>query len=544
MSNRKDIDRRKFIELSVQGTIGVGLSTVPITTLNSCSGKYVKTIHGACYHDCPDRCSWKVTAGKNEIKEFQASTDNPYTAGKLCNKMVNFPNDVTFHPDRILTPLKRIGKKGEGKFEAISWETAISEVSYKLSSIISRQGGESVLPYSYGGNQGLVQGKSIPNRFFAHIGASQLERTICGNTAVAGIMATNGQTTGVLPEDIIHSRYIILWGTNPVLSNQHLWPFIQKARNDGAQLVVIDPFQSQTAIEVDWHIQPLPGTDTALALGMINVILAENLQDQDYIEQYTTGIHQLTDHVQKYSQEYVAKITGLEKETIVSLAREYAKGSPSLIRVLIGLEHQANGGSAFRSIAMLPAVTGAWRQLGGGLMHMTYELFGQALNWDKINLPTPIANPKTRSINMIQLGKALNDRTLDPPVEALFVFNSNPVVTTPNQNLIIKGLEREDLLMVVLEHFVTDTARYADYVFPATSVLENWDILTSWGTPYLNINQPAIEPVGEAKPNTEFFRLLSWEMGFTTSYLYEKDIDIVKSVLDSDHEFLKNITLF
>lgn len=542
MSNKKDIDRRSFIELSVQGTIGVGLSTTPLLSLSGCSSKSTQTVHGACYHDCPDRCSWKVTTINNEVKEFQASSENPFTAGKLCNKMINFPKDVAFHPDRILTPLRRVGKKGEGKFESVSWETAISEVASKLNYVITQKGGEAILPYSFGGNQGLVQSKCISNRFFAHIGASQLEKTICGNTAVAGILATNGQTTGVLPEDIINSNYIILWGTNPVLSNQHLWPFIQKAKNNGAKIVVIDPFQSMTAVEADWHIQPLPGTDTALALGMMNIIISENLQDQDYIEKYTIGIQELTTHVQKYSPEHVAKITGLEEQTIFTLAREYAKGSPSLIRVLIGMEHQANGGSAFRSIAMLPALTGAWRKFGGGLMNMTYELFGKALNWEKVNLPAPIANPSTRSINMIQLGKALSDTTQETPIDALFVFNSNPVVTTPNQNLIIQGLEREDLLTVVLEHFVTDTARYADYVFPATTVFENWDILTSWGTPYLNINQPAISPIGEAKPNTEFFRLLAKEMGLKEQYLYESDIDIVKSVFDSDHEYLKGIT--
>lgn len=532
------MDRRKFIEVSAQSTLGVGLSM----GIQGCATGHTRTVFGACYHDCPDRCSWQTTTAGGEIKDFQASTNNPFTAGTLCNKMVNFPNDVTFHPDRILTPLKRRGKKGEGEFQAISWEKALAEISSQLTSIISQKGGEAVLPYSYGGNQGLVQGKSIPNRFFAHIGASRLERTICGSAAVAGVLATNGQTTGVLPEDIIHSRYIVLWGTNTKLTNQHLWPLVLNARSKGAKLVVIDPFQSQTALEADWHIQPLPGTDTALALGLMHVILRENLQDQDYVSRYTSGIQELTEHVQRYTPTYVAELTGLEEETIVSLAREYARSSPSLIRVLIGMEHQANGGSAFRAIAMLPALTGAWRQLGGGLMHMTYELFGQALNWEKINLPKPLANPSTRRINMIQLGKALTDPSLDPPLEALFVFNSNPVVTTPNQNLIIKGLERADLLTVVLEHFVTDTARYADYVFPATSVLESWDVLTSWGTPYLHINQPAIKPVGEAKPNTEFFRLLAREMGFTESYLYEADIDIVKGVLDSDHDWMQGIT--
>ncbi len=543
MNSKKNngINRREFIELGVKTAVGAGLTSLPLISSGCFNSSTTKTVYGACYHDCPDRCTWKVTTVDNRVTSFQAS-QNPYTGGKLCSKMVNFPNDVTFHPDRILTPLKRTGDKGKGQFEKINWGQAINEVALKLKSIIDVKGGEAILPYSFGGNQGLVQSDAIPNRFFAHIGASQLERTICGSAAVAGVLAANGQTTGVLPEDIIHSRYIVLWGTNPMLSNQHLWPFIQKARDNGATTVVVDPFRSQTSEEADWHIQPQPGTDTALALGLMHVLLAENLQDQEYIDLYTVGFEELKEHVQKFDPGSVAQITGLEKETIISFAREYAQSSPSLIRVLIGMEHQVNGASAFRAVAMLPALTGAWRHFGGGLMHMTYELFGEALNWESINLPKSLANPKTRSINMIELGKALNDGTLNPAIAALFVFNSNPAVTTPNQNLVLKGLERSDLLTIVSEHFMTDTARYADYIFPATTVLENWDVLDSWGTPYLNINEPAIAPLGESKPNSELFRLLASEMGYSESYLYETDIDIVKKTVDSNHTYMKGIT--
>ena len=536
----KGIDRREFIEISAKTAIGIGMTPLPLLTNGCLASTTTKIVHGACYHDCPDRCSWKVTTIENKVIDFQAS-QNPYTAGKLCDKMVNFPNDVTFNSDRILTPLKRTGDKGKGEFAKISWKQAINEVATKLKTIINEKGGESILPYSFGGNQGIVQ-SNAHNRFFAHIGASQLERTICGDAAVAGVLAANGQTTGVLPEDCVHSRFIILWGTNPVLSNQHLWPFIQKAKGNGATIVVVDPFKSLTAEKADWHIQPYPGTDTALALGLIHVILKENLQDQEYIDLYTIGIEELKAHVQKYDPVSVARITGLEKETIISLAKNYAQSSPSLIRVLIGMEHQVNGASAFRAVAMLPALTGAWRHFGGGLMHMTYELFGASLNWDTVTLPKELANKETRSINMIELGKALTSKDLNPRVDALFVFNSNPAVTTPNQNLVLKGLERDDLLTIVSEHFITDTARYADYIFPATSVLENWDILDSWGTAYININEPAIEPLGDSKPNSELFRLLSREMGFSESYLYQSDIDIVKKTLQSDHEYLKGIT--
>lgn len=537
------ITRRKFINLGVQGYAGLGLAhALPLMGAYSCASDSSKTVYGACYHDCPDTCSWSVTVTDNKISKFEARNDNLYTAGKLCNKMDNFPEEVTFHPDRVLTPLKRTGKKGAGEFEPISWEQAIREVAQKLQQIHTEKGNEAIMPYSFAGTEGLVQRGEMPERFFAHIGATKLERTICGDAAVAGVTLTNGQTTGVLPEDIIHSRYIILWGTNTITSNQHLWPLIQEAKGKGAKIIVVDPFQSHTAAAADWHVQPLPGTDTVLALAMIHVILAENLQDQDYIDQYTTGIDELKTHVQQYDPKSAAVITGLEEDTIRTLAREYAKGSPSLIRILIGMEHQANGASAFRAVAMLPAITGAWRQLGGGLMHMTYELFGKALNWERLTVASSLEKPETRSVNMIQIGRALTDPGMNPPIHGLFVFNSNPAVIAPNQNLVIKGLEREDLFTVVLEHFITDTARYADYVFPATSQLEHWDLLTSWGQAYINLNQPAIPPVGEAKPNSEFFRLLAKEMEFTADYLFESDLDIIKKTVQSDHEYLKGIT--
>lgn len=543
--NDNHLSRRTFLQLSLQGYAGMRLAQAlpgSLLLLEGCRSNELRTAHGACYHDCPDTCSWTVTSENGKITRFEASTSNPFTAGKLCDKMSRFPDDVTFHPERILTPLKRTGKKGAGEFEAISWEQALREVAAKLTAVISEKGGEAVLPYSYAGTEGLVQNNAMGGRFFAHIGATRLARTICGDAAVAGVAATNGSTTGVLPEDIVHSRYIILWGTNPAVTNQHLWPLIGQARQAGAKVVVIDPFRSQTAAQADWHIQPMPGTDTALALGLMHVILSENLQDQDYIDRYTTGFAELKTHVESYNPETVAALTGLEPATITTLAREYAQATPSLIRVLIGLEHHAQGAAAFRAVAMLPALTGAWRHRGGGLMHFTYELFGQALNWQRIELAATLENPETRSVNMIRIGKALTDPAMQPAIHALFVYNSNPAVIAPNQNLVRKGLEREDLLTVVLEHFLTDTARYADYVFPATTQLEHWDLMTSWGQAYLNLNQPVIPPLGEAKPNSEFFRLLAAAMGFTEDYFHESDLEIIQKALDSRHEYLKGIT--
>ncbi|HEY7160336.1 MAG TPA: molybdopterin-dependent oxidoreductase, partial [Acidobacteriota bacterium] len=523
MKNEK-FSRRKFINIG----IGIGVSQALGNSVFASTP--ATTVHGACYHDCPDTCSWTVTAVGETITKFEANKSNPFTAGKLCSKMDNFPNDVTFHPDRILKPLKRIGPKGKGEFKTVTWNEAINEISVKLKSIISEKGGEAVLPYSFAGTEGLIQKDLMSARFFERIGATRLERNICGDAAVAGVMVTNGDTTGVLPEDIVHSRYIILWGTNPVVSNQHLWPFILKARQNGAKVVVIDSFQSQSAALADQHIQPMPGTDVVLALAMINVILAEKIQDQNYIDQYTTGIEELKTYVNKFDPDSAARITGVDKTIIVNLATEYAKANPSLIRVLIGLEKHASGANAYRAIAMLPAITGAWKYLGGGLMHFTYELFGKALNWERLTLADKIAKSKTRSVNMIQIGRALNHST-NPAIHALFVYNSNPAVIAPDQNQVIKGLKREDLFTVVLEHFVTDTARYADYVLPATTQLEHWDLMESWGQNYINLNQPVISARGESKPNTEIFRTLAKAMDFKEPYFSESDLDIIKQTL-------------
>jgi anaerobic selenocysteine-containing dehydrogenase len=543
-TDEKKISRRKFIDLGTKGSAAIGLSEVLGSSilLGSNAATNSKTVHGACYHDCPDTCSWTATAVDNKVTEFKASNSNPFTAGKLCSKIDNFPDDVTFHQDRVLTPLKRIGKKGEAKFQRVSWDQAINEISTRLKNIITEKGGEAVLPYSFAGTEGLIQKEAISSCFFAHIGSTKLERTICGEAAVAGVMAVNGDTTGVLPEDIIHSRYIILWGTNPIISNQHLWPFILKARQNGARIVVIDPFKSASALAADWHIQIMPGTDVVLALGLINVILTEGLQDQDYIDRYTSGVEELKTHAKKYDPQTTANITGLNQETIIKLAREYAASTPSLIRILIGLEKHANGASGCRAIAMLPALTGAWRQLGGGLMHFTYELFGKALNWDRLNLAETVERSKVRSVNMIQIGRALNDRSMNPGIHALFVYNSNPAVIAPDQNQVIKGLLREDLMTVVLEHFITDTARHADYVLPATSQLEHWDLMTSWGQTYLNLNQPLLSPRGETKSNSEIFRLFAKAMGFQEPYFYESDLDIIKKTLGSTHPYMKGIS--
>lgn len=537
--NRKKLNRREFLHGTAYTAAGLGLAGLPLG-LTGCDPAGARTVHGACYHDCPDRCAWTVTAEGGHVTRFEASPTHPFTAGRLCDKMDRFPDDVTYHPDRILRPLKRVGPKGAGRFEPVSWEEAIAAVADRLQEVLSTHGGEAILPFSFAGNQGEIQ-YAAGSRFFARVGASRLDRTICGSTVVPAILSVNGTTNGVLPEDVVHSRYIVLWGTNPANSNQHLWRLIEEARRDGARVVVIDPFASLTARQADVHVQPLPGTDAALALGMMHVILRDGLQDQDYIDRYTSGYDALAAHVRHHTPERTARWTGLDPEAIETLARDYARSSPSLIRVLIGLEHHPDGGSACRAAAMLPALTGAWRHRGGGLMNMTYE-FGAALDWSALDVPESLEGDETRTVNMVRLGRALTDPAMDPPVHAMIVFNANPAATIPDQNAVLRGLARDDLLTVVLEHFLTDTARYADYVFPATTCLENWDLLTSWGTPYLHLNEPAIAPLGEARTNTEFFRLLARAMGFEDEALYADDLDVLRAMLDSGHPYLEGVT--
>jgi anaerobic selenocysteine-containing dehydrogenase len=343
----------------------------------------------------------------------------------------------------------------------------------------------------------------------------------------------------MLPEDLEYARFIILWGTNTIVTNLHLWPIIQRARAAGATTVVIDPIKTRTAEAADWHVQPLPGTDAALALGMMHVIIAEELYDCDYVEQHTVGFDQLCERVRKYAPDRVASICGLEASEIVRLARAYATTQPAAIRSLIGMEHHEHGAMTFRTMSCLPALVGAWRHRGGGLFRTTSPFFRQALA--PLDMPE-LQDPSGRSVNMAQLGLALTDPELDPPIRALVVYNSNPATIAPNQNLVLQGLRREDLFTVVLEQFMTDTARHADYVLPATTQVEHLDLIHSWGHTYLTLNQPAIAPRGEALPNTEVFRRLAGRLGLKEPYLHESDEELVRSALGPDHPYLEGIT--
>jgi len=458
--------------------------------------------------------------------QVTGDADHPFTRGGLCAKVNRFLDDRTYHPDRLLRPLRRVGPKGSGQFKEVSWEEALDAIAQRLRAIVVQHGGEAVLPYSYMGTQGIVQGESVAAPFFARLGATRLTRAVCGSAGGFGLEVTMGSGAGMLPEDLQHSRHVIIWGSNTVSTNLHLWPFIRKANESGAEVVVVDPVRTRTAAAADQHIRPLPGTDAALALGMMHVIVAENLHDLDYLDRHTVGFDRLIERLALFPPDRAAKLTGVPAAEICQLARDYATVPPSAIRMLVGMEHHARGAEIFRTIACLPALVGAWRERGGGLCHMTYQLFGE-LDWTCGATVTEQA--PVREVNMVQLGQALS--SLRPPVRALMVYNSNPAATAPNQNLVLNGLRREDLFTVVLEHFLTDTARHADFVLPATTQVEHRDVMFSWGHTYLADNQPAIAPVGEALPNTEIFRRLAQRMGFADPVFRLTDDDLAEAAI-------------
>ncbi|MFN2526865.1 MAG: molybdopterin-dependent oxidoreductase [Actinomycetota bacterium] len=499
-------------------------------------------VRGACPHDCPDTCAWSVRVEDGVAKELIPDADHPFTAGGLCAKVNRYIEDRTYNPDRILYPLRRNGPKGSSSFERVSWAQAIDEIAQKLKGVIGESGSEAVIPYSYMGTQGMVQGMAMDARFFARLGASRLERTVCGDNGQAGFIGTIGIDAGLDPESIVHSRFIILWGTNTVVTNLHLWPFVQRARRAGARVLVIDPVRTRTAQAADEHIQPMPGTDAALALGMMRVIVDEDLYDRDYVERHTFGFDQLRERLEEYPLDRVARMTRVPEEVIADVARRYATTRPSTIRTLVGMDHRANGAMTFRSIACLPALIGAWRDRGGGLIGMVGRHMRNAVPMRRLLMPE-LEDRNKRQINMMQIGQALTDESLSPPIKALIVYNSNPAAIAANQNLVLKGLAREDLFTVVMEHFMTDTARQADYILPATTQLEHLDLMYSWGTMYLSLNQPAVEPVGEALPNSEIFRRLARALNLDYPELQQTDMEIIRDVLDTNHELLQGITL-
>jgi anaerobic selenocysteine-containing dehydrogenase len=471
---------------------------------------------------------------------LRGAADHPITRGGLCAKVSHFLERV-YHPDRVLYPLKRTGPKGAGEFTRVSWDEALSDVAARLNRIIDTTGPEAILPYSFAGSQGLLEYCSLDRRFASVVGTSRLERSLCGDTASAGLAVTQGNAKGIDPLDLAHSRFIVLWGTNTMTNNLHLWPVIRKAQSAGAKIVVIDPLVTKTAAAADWHIRPFPGSDGALALGMMHVIVREQLHDLDYIRSHTKGFEALAARLSDYSPERVSALTGISEDEINRFAIAYATSAPAAIRLMIGLEHHENGAMMFRTIACLPALIGAWKLRGGGLVRSTFAVLGEMLNFDKLMRPD-LARSESRVFNMARLGAILNDSALDPKVDALLVYNCNPAVIAPNAASVRRGLEREDLLTVVLDQFVTDTAKYADYVFPASTEIEKLDIVPSWGFLNIALNRPAIEPLGESVSNTEFFRRLSKAMGLAEPSLFDDDETLIRDVLDVEHPWMRDVT--
>ena len=481
-----------------------------------------------------------VTVENGRALRVSGDPHHPFTRGFLCTKVANY-EQRTHSPDRVRTCLKRTGAKGEGRFAEISWTEALDEIASRFKALAqSSEGAETILPYSYCGTMGLVQSQSMDRRFFHRLGASQLDRTICASAGAAGYKATVGASIGTDPERFADSRLILLWGTNTLSANVHLWPQILQAKANGARLIVIDPRRTRTADQADEHIALLPGTDAALALGMMHVIFAEGLDDQDYLERYTIGADDLRARAREYSPERVAAICGLEADAIKRLAHLYAATKPSVIRINYGLQRHAGGGMAVRTISCLPAVTGAWRDPAGGILLSTSGTF--PLNYPVLERPDLMPTPRPRLLNMSQLGDVLT-KISDPPVRALYVYNSNPAAIAPDQRKVLEGFRREDLFTVVHEQFMTDTTDYADIVLPATTQLEHFDLHKAYGHLYLVINERAIEPLHEAKSNSEVFRLLAARMGFMEECFKDSDEEIARAAIANNHPALSGITL-
>src|SRR5215471_2622516 len=493
----------------------------------------MKVVRAVCPHDCPDTCAMLVEVDENgRAIRVKGDPSNPYTHGGLCVKVAHYEKR-TYHADRLLYPMKRAGSKGDGKFERISWDEALDTIAGKLKAIAD-ENPQSILPYSYAGTMGLLQGSSMDRRFFHRLGASLLDRTICSSAGGFGMRYTVGASVGTNPETVDQAKYILIWGSNIITSNIHLWRYILKARSQGAKIVTIDPLRTKTGQLSDEHIAIMPGTDGALALGMMHIIVRDGLQDQDYIDKYTLGFDKLKSRLQEYPPARVSEITGITGSTIERITHEYAANSPAFIRVNYGLQRHAGGGMAVRNIFCLPALVGSWRYPGGGAVLSTSGFF----KYNNAALErTDLIRGNPRTINMSCLGNALMHT--EPPVRAIVVYNSNPAAVAPNQQNVLAGFKRPDLFTVVLEHFQTDTADYADILLPATTQLEHIDLHRSYGHTYSMLNTPAIAPLGESKPNTEIFRLLADRMGFDEPCFKDSDEDMVEQALQG----LKGVTL-
>jgi anaerobic selenocysteine-containing dehydrogenase len=494
-------------------------------------------VRAACPHDCPDTCALLITVKDGVAIETRGDPDHPTTAGVLCTKVSRY-TERTYHADRLLHPMRRVGKKGEGKFERISWEQALDEIATRLGEIGARAP-QAILPYSYCGTMGKVQGDSMSARFFHQLGASLLDRTICAMAGATGYKYTIGASIGTDIEQFQDAKLIIIWGGNPIASNLHFWMRAQEAKRRGARLIAIDPYRSLTAEKCHQHIALMPGTDAALALGMMHVLIKENLIDAQYVAEHTLGFDALKARAAEWTPERSAATCGISVEEVVGLAREYGqaaqRGEPVAIRANYGVQRVRGGGMSVRTIACLPALVGAWRHPAGGIQLSSSG--GFPVNQKALERPD-LQPRQARTINMTTIGEDLlrpSSPEFGPKIEALVVFNSNPLAIAPDSDKVMQGFAREDLFTVVLEHFQTDTADYADIVLPATTQLEHVDIHAAYGHNYMVANNAAIAPLGEAKANTEVFRLLAARMGFDDPCFSETDEQLAAQAFDASH---------
>jgi anaerobic selenocysteine-containing dehydrogenase len=487
----------------------------------------MSVVRVACPHDCPDTCAMLVTVKDGVATRIQGDPSMPFTDGTLCTKVAHYL-ERTYAPERLLYPMKRTGPKGRGEFRRISWDEALDEIAARLKPLAA-ENPESILPCSYAGTMGMVQYSSMDRRFFHRLGASLLERTLCSTAGKLGLRATLGGSVGMDPERFDEAKLIVLWGANPVVSNLHLWSRVQEAKRRGAKVVAIDPYRSLSAEKCTQHIALQPGTDGALALALMHVLIAENLIDRDYVAKHTLGFDALAERVRQYTPEWAARTCGLRVEEVLELARDYGRIRPAAIRLNYGMQRHAGGGIAARTIACLPALVGAWRDAAGGIVLTTADFY--SFDHAALERPDLLAGRRPRSINHARLGEALT--SAEPPVRAMIVYNNNPVAVCPESEKVIAGFSREDLFTVVIDHFQTDTADYADIVLPATTQLEHYDVHKSYGHLYVLGNNPAIAPLGESLPNSEIFRRLAERMGFDEPCFRDSDEDMCRTALGS-----------
>ena len=500
----------------------------------------IQTFHGGCPHDCPDTCSMVYKVKEGKLISVKGNTQHPMTRGGLCVKLNDFEKHH-YNPERVLYPLKRSGPKGTRQYTRISWDEALNTIKTRWTEIIEKHGAQAIMPYSYLGNQGIVQGLNVGDPFFNKLGATVTERTFCGSASSTAWLMTYGPTGGLDPESFKHSTYIVIWGCNSVSTNLHHWHIVHEAQKKGAKVVVIDTYKSKTAKEADWHIMPKPGTDGALAMALINTLIEQNLIDHDYVNNYTVGFDDLKLSAKNCTPEWAAAITGVSAEDIRKLAKEFAKAEVAALRPGVAVERHYGGGQTLRAIFCIPALTGAWKKVGGGVMQM--PLWEFPLKFDLICRPDFIKDG-TQVVSAIQFGAALLGETgLKTPIKSVMFYNANPVSQAPESNKIVEGLSKDDMFVVTAEHFITDTASYSDIILPATMAAEMDDMILSWGHFYLTYNQKAIVPPGETASNAEIFRRLAKLFGFDDPQFQRSDVQMVEDTINWDAPVMQGITM-